>query len=105
MLKAWPLKPGGGDGLLLLVEPVAVGVLRADDDCAGGSDGGDAVASDGAVDAEHVDIVAEGCHEVVVGVVAAGLRPRCAAHGGSSGWRSSERWQPKQEVVHEEWQL
>ena len=69
-----------GDGLLLLIEPVAVRVLRADDNCAGTSDRRDLVAGDGAVDAEHVDVVAQH-HEVVVGVVARGLA-FVVQHGG-----------------------
>ena len=60
-----------GNGLLRVVEPVAVGVLRTDEDGAGRARGRDAMAGDGAVDAEHVDVVAKNL-KVVAGVIARG---------------------------------
>ena len=62
-------KAGRGDRLLLVVEPLAIGVLRADENGATGAGGGDAMAADGSVDAEHVDVIAQHL-EVVAGVVA-----------------------------------
>ena len=60
---------GGGDGLLRVVEPLAIGVLRADEDGAGRARGRDAVIGDRAVDAQHIYVVAEDL-KIVAGVVA-----------------------------------
>ena len=59
-----------GRRLLLRVDPLAVLVLRGDDDGAGGAGGGDAVAADRAVLGQEVDVVAQGL-EVVGRPVAA----------------------------------
>ncbi len=64
-------KTGSGNSLLRVVEPVAVRVLRTDENRAGRARGGDAMAGDGAVDAEHVDVVAKDL-KIVAGVVARG---------------------------------
>ena len=72
-------KAGCGNGLLRVVEPVAVRILRTDEDGAGRARGGDAMAGDGAVDAEHVDVVAKDL-KIVAGVVARG-EPFVVEHG------------------------
>ena len=60
-----------GDGLLLIVKPIAIGVLRADEYGAGGASRGDAVSGDGAIDAEEIGVVAEDL-KIVGGVIARG---------------------------------
>src|SRR6185369_17726233 len=65
-----PAEPARRRRLLLRVEPLAVLVLRGDDDGAGGAGGGDAVAADRAVLGQEVDVVAQGL-EVVGSPVAA----------------------------------
>ena len=52
-------KAFGGDGLLRVVEPLAIRVLRTDQNRARRARRGDAMAGDGAVDAEHVAVVAQ----------------------------------------------
>src|ERR1700735_662812 len=49
----------GGNGLLHVVEPIAILILRADQDRAGRAHRRDAMAGDGAVNAEHEAIVAQ----------------------------------------------
>ena len=58
-----------GDGLLLVIEPVAVRILRTYEDRATGTRGSDAMSGDGAVDAQHINVVAQDL-EIVAGVVA-----------------------------------
>ena len=61
----------GGDRLLLVVEPVAIGVLRTDQHGAGGTDRRDAIAGHRAVDSQRVDVVAQDL-EIVGSPVARG---------------------------------
>ena len=58
----------GRNGLLGVVEPIAIGVLRTDEHGARRARGRNAMAGDGAVDAEHVNVVAKNL-EIVAGVV------------------------------------
>ena len=69
VLKAVPAETFGGDSLLHVVEPVAIRILRADHHGAGRARRRDAMARDGAVDAEHEAVVAQDL-EVVGGPVA-----------------------------------
>ncbi len=57
--------------LLHVIQPVAIGVLRADHHRAGGSRGRDAMLGHRAVDAQHVNVVAQH-FEIVGGVIARG---------------------------------
>src|SRR5580700_6503226 len=66
-----PGESRSGNSLLRVVEPVAVRILRTYEDGAGGARGGDAMAGDSAVDAEHVDVVAKDL-KIVAGIVARG---------------------------------
>src|SRR6266851_275292 len=66
-----PAEAFGGNGLLLVVTPTAVRVLRANQYRTGGPHGCDAITGDGAVDAEHVDVVAQNL-EVVGGPILGG---------------------------------
>ncbi len=70
VLKAMPLRPSAGDGLLLDVDRLAVLVVRADVDGAGRPRRADAVAGHVAVAGQHVDVVAQRLE--VVGDVVAG---------------------------------
>ena len=58
----------GRNGLLRVIEPITIGVLRTDEHGAGRARRGDAMAGDGAVDAEHVNVVAKNL-EIVAGVI------------------------------------
>ena len=60
-----------GDGLLLVVQPFTVRILRTDQHGAGRARRRDAVAGDRAVHAEHVDVVAKNL-KIVAGVIARG---------------------------------
>ena len=79
--KAWPEKPSEETVCCCVVEPFAIGVLRADQHGAAGTRGRDAIAGDGAVDAEHVDVVAQDL-EVVAGVIA-GEQALVVEHGAA----------------------
>src|SRR5260370_2715590 len=59
---------GRGNRLLRVVKPIAIGVLRADEHGARGPRWGDAVAGDRAVDAEHVNVIAENLEIVAGGI-------------------------------------
>src|SRR5579871_6021244 len=73
-------KSFGGDGLLHVVEPIAIGILRADDYSAGGAGGRDAVSGDGAIDTQHVNVVAEDFE--IVGRIIAGVESFVVEHFG-----------------------
>src|SRR5208282_1912280 len=49
----------GGNGLLRVIEPLAIGVLRTYEDGAGRARGRDAMAGDGAIHAEEIGVVAQ----------------------------------------------
>src|SRR6476646_6673225 len=66
-----PGETGSGDGLLRVVEPVAIRILRTNEDGAGGTRGSNAVAGDSAINTEHVDVVAKDL-KIVAGVIARG---------------------------------
>ena len=74
-------------GLLLRVDPLAVLVLRGDEDRAGRARGGDAVLRHRAVLGQEVDVVAQGL-EVVARSSCGSPRPRCGA-SASSCWPSA----------------
>ena len=59
MLNAVPAESFGGNGLLHVVNPVAILILRTDQDRAGRAHRRDAMAGDRAVDAQHEAIVAQ----------------------------------------------
>jgi hypothetical protein len=64
-------EPLGGNSLLHVVQPVAILILRTDDDRAGRTNRGDAVARHGAVNSEHESVVAKNL-KIVAGVVTRG---------------------------------
>src|SRR6185437_2294444 len=58
-----------GDGLLLVIKPIALAILGADDNGTGGTGRRHSVSGYGPVDPEHVHVVAKD-HEVVGGPIA-----------------------------------
>ena len=88
----------GGNGLLRVVEPLAIRILRADQNGAGRARRRDAMAGDGAVHGEHVAVVAQHL-EIVGGPVArreafvvqhGPLRVGASSPGGSrNNWAST----------------
>ena len=86
-----------GDRLLLVVEPIAVRVLRAHQDGAGGANRRDSMASDGAVDSQHIDVIAQDL-EVVGRPVARGdalvVKHGHLAIGSHFQMAPEARWDP-----------
>jgi len=98
--KRLPAEAFGGNRLLRVVEPLAIGVLRTHHHRARRPRGRDAMAGNCTVHSKHVAIVAQ--HLKIIGSpVARGREAFVVAAVGRFRWRSSRGWQPKQLGVHE----
>ena len=91
-LNAVPCKSLGRDGLLLRINPLPIGVLRADEHGARRADRHDLAVLHARILAQHVHVVAQRL-EVVVRVIARQQRLRCAAWAwlGWPSWAGGSR--------------
>ena len=84
-------KSFGGDGLLLVVEPAAIGILRTNQHSTRGANGSDAIARNCSVDTQGINIISQDL-EIVGSPVARGKPSLCSM--GIFWLAVIERWQP-----------
>ena len=96
--KRLPGKSRRRDCLLRVIEPLAIGVLRTDENRARRARGCDAVPSNGAIDPEHVKVIAQNL-EVVARVISREqafiVQHRTAGVGGHLQMTAKTSWHPR----------